>query len=271
MKRRVVPCLALVALFALPAADQARAAGRGEAVREPVTYEVDDEVGDPAVWTKRLVGRFRVDGSIHHDFEIIDHGDRDADPAGPLEVWDVSMQGKIDCIDFTAGAGLQCVLNVFWQEQWRDNLKDQLGGMPDLTPGMLLAGVTPSTPGTIRMLEVDRRGLAHPGSVKLGGYTARTELPCVNMPGTQKCEQSLRITAKPDSKLVFVVLSTTVRAFRSKLERKQVLGTLGNGSTERNMELYEERLVVSFSLRREPQPSEAPRAPAAKRSAQGSR
>jgi hypothetical protein len=252
MNRASLMAAATVVLGMLALASVAGAAGRAEAVRKPLKYEVDDAVGNPADWTKRLVGRFRMEGSIHHEYEIIDHGDRDADPRQPFEVWDVSLQGKADCIDFTEAAGLQCVLNVSWQEQWRNSMKDQLGGMPDLTPGMLLAGLTPATdPGKIRILGVDKRGLAHPGSVRLGGFTARSQLPCVNMPGTQKCQQVFTVTAKPGSRLIFVSLVTTVRAVRSKMERKVALDQLPDGSIERDRELYEERLTVSLSLRRE--------------------
>ena len=182
------------------------------------------------------------------------------------------LTGKSDCIDFSAGAGLQCVLNVHWQEQWRDSLKDQLGGVPDLTPGMLLAGLLPSQgPGKMRVLEVDQRGLAHPGSVDLHGFTAIARPECVNMPGTQQCTQIFKITAKPDSKLIFVTFGITVRAVRSKLARKRSLDSLPDGRIERGTELYEERLTVSFSLRRESAPKDAPGAPAAKPAAQSSR
>lgn len=262
MMRAATFMLGLLAVADLAGA----AAPRGAGARKPVTYEVDDAIGDPVAWTKRLVGRFRFDGSIHHESEIIDHDpNRDAEPRGPFELWDVPVQGMSDCIDFTEAAGLQCVLNVFWQEQWRSSLKDQLGGVPDLTPGMLLAGLTPSTPGTIRILEVDKRGLAHPGSVTLGGYTARTKLPCVNMPGTQVCEQIFTITARPDSRLIFATFTVRVRAFRSKLSRKTQLA-----QGERSTEIFEERITVSFSLRREPQVS-APTGPARNPPAQGSR
>src|SRR6185369_1914434 len=129
MNCRLVVCLALFAL----ADAGADAAQRGERVRKPVRYEVDDAVGNPAEWTKRLVGRFRLDGSIHHESEIIDHEPRDADPP-VFEIWNESLQGRSDCIDFTEAAGLQCVLNVFWQEVWRPSLKIGMGGVPDLTP-----------------------------------------------------------------------------------------------------------------------------------------
>jgi hypothetical protein len=255
----------------------AGAAERGAAVREPVKYEVDDAVGDPAEWTKRFVGRFRLDGSIHHESEIIDHGSRDADPRDlPEEQWTEALQGRSDCIDFTEAAGLQCVLNVFWQQVWGKNLKIQMGGVPDLTPGMLLAGLLPSTaPGKIQILEVDTRGLAHPGAVELRGVTAITRLPCVNMPGTFDCEQKFTITAKPDSKLIFVVLTIRVHAVKAKLDRKIELGyvisTPDEHRLERSTELLEERLTISFTLRREPQAVDVPRVPAANPPVQGSR
>lgn len=252
MNRGAVTPLVMAVLGLAAVADVVAAAERGASVRKPVRYVADDAVGDPTDWMKRFVGRFRLDGSIHHESEIIDHGTRDADPPGPIEGWTESLRGRSDCIDFTEAAGLQCVLNVVWPEVWSKSLKIPMGGVPDLTPGMLLAGLSPSSaPGTIRILEVDTRGLAHPGSVTLGGYTARAELPCVNMPGTHDCEQIFRITARPDSKLIFVTFTVRVRAIKAKLDRKAQLGSVG-GRVERSTELLEDRLTVSFSLRREP-------------------
>ena len=62
---------ATLMLGMLAVAHLAGAAPRGADVRRQAAYEVDDAVGDPAAWTKRLVGRFRLDGVIHHESEIL--------------------------------------------------------------------------------------------------------------------------------------------------------------------------------------------------------
>jgi hypothetical protein len=268
----------LLALGALLATGQAgagappRDAGKPtEAGNQPVSVE-------SAVWSKRLLGRFKFDGVIHHE-EIIDFSRYDDAPPEPDEgevrgaslyvpEWSQPVEGKGDCVDFADGPGLQCVINVIWLEEWRVTGKAQLGGASDLTPAMVLTGLTPSTvPGGIRVLLVDKRGLGHPGALTLKGDAATVKLPCVNLPGVQTCDQRFTVTAKADASTIFVNLNTRVRFLRSKMDRKLFLGETSEGRMEKQTEWVEEILDVSFALHREPeaaQDQEAKTPPAAR-------
>jgi hypothetical protein len=238
----------------------------------------------PVDWTRRLVGRFKVDGVIHHQ-EIIDFNqfeDAPPDPENPddagsevrgaylyLPEASQPVEGKVDCIAFAAGPGLQCVLHVVWPETWRITGKAQLGGVSDLTPAMVLAGFSPTTAATgIRVLLVDKRGLGHPGALLMNGNSAGARPACVNKPGMMGCDQRFTITAKADAKTIFVNLTTNVRFSRSKLDRKRFLEKVpdspglqtqgqsnrqpaggGEGRTEKSTEWVTETLDVAFVLR----------------------
>jgi hypothetical protein len=245
--------------------------------REAATVAVIEDAGaagptDVPAWLKRLPGRYRFDGSIVHreiiDFEQLNDAPPDADDPeggevrGPylyLPEWAQPIQGKGDCINFSEGAGLQCVVNIAWPEQWRFTGKAQLGGVSDMTPANILVGLAPSTaPDSVRFLLIDKRGLAHPGSLVLSGDSATAKVPCVDMPGMQRCDQLLRVTAKADGTM-HAELSVTVRFQRSKLDRKRFLEQVPTrsgekGRTERAQEWVEESLSVSFALPREPRP-----------------
>jgi hypothetical protein len=146
-------------------------------------------------------------------------------------------------------------MHVDWLQHPRFNDTLPMGGASELTPGVVLAGFTPTTaPDQVRVLLGDSRGLAHPGSLKIRGNSLVAEFPCVNLPGSMVCKRTLTITSRADSKLVFVNLATERRFHRSKLERKEYLGTVGpkdSGRVERGTEYAEERLSVAFSLRPE--------------------
>jgi hypothetical protein len=262
---------------AAPPRTVAPAAGASAAASGTTT-----EATDPAAWMARLAGRYRFDGSLVHQ-EIIDFSDFSDAPPDPEEPdegevrgaylympeWSQPVQGKGDCIALSDGAGLQCVVNIAWPEQWRDNGKVPLGGVSDMTPAMILAGVTPSTaPHGIRYLLVDKRGLAHPGALTLEGNTATVKPVCVNLPGTERCEQVFRITMKPGSGTYDAQLSFTARYERDKSERKKCLGylkirkdpcrkaltpdELRDARPEKGREWVEETLSVSFAMHREP-------------------
>lgn len=230
----------------------AAALGAGGALAGPrdaasASQSADDntETVEPAVWSKRLLGRFRLEGLIYHD-ECV-YPDGGTGTCMSINEWQQPIEGKGDCIDFAEGPGLQCVINVIWPEMWREATgKAQLGGVSDLTPAMVLAGFVTTTAGGIRVLLVNDKGLAHPGALILRGSTASARPPCVNMPGMSYCEQRFRIEAKPDAKNLYVTLGTETRFIRSKLERKQSLD-----AGERSTEQAEERIEVSFALRPE--------------------
>jgi hypothetical protein len=240
------------AMLATQAPAQPRAAPDAPQVEEALTPPTD-------MWLQRLPGRYVLDGVIHH-VEIADYDPRDDYPDGEvmgvsqhLNEWSQPVVGRSDCIEFAEAPGLQCVINILWPEMW-DALtgRASLGAVSDMSPAMVLAGINPQDQA-IRFLLVDKRGLGHPGSLVLKGETATAKVSCVNMPGVLRCEQKFTITARVESNLIFVTMSTALRYQRSKLDRKQFLDRIGGdeGSLEKPREWLDELLEVSFSLRKD--------------------
>jgi hypothetical protein len=226
------------------------------------TDRQDPTLVEPAMWMKRMVGRFRIDGVIHHE-ETVDF-DRNQDyPDGEvmanqmrLNEWDLPVQGKGDCMGIGGGPGLQCVVSMVWPEAWSATGKAQLGGVPSLTPAMVLAGLTPPiTPSEIRFLLVDDKGIVHPGSLTVNGDSAGAKPPCVNLSVLQ-CAQIFKISAKADTDTLFVELRVSMRFRRDKADRKPVLDNLPGflpPLMERPSEFVDELLHISLALKRPPQ------------------
>lgn len=265
MNRGAVMRAAMFSLALLAVAESGGAAERGAALRKPATYVLDDAV-DPAVWMQRLVGRFRLDGAIHYEeyIEPLDRGrrgklqvesllfDSNGEPILPADEegaptimvmrpkvrdWTRSTAGKGDCINFGNGPGLQCVINVHWEDVWGDAVRSGLGGMSDLKPAMILAGLAPAT-GGIRFLEVDDKGLAHPGQVTLEGSSAILKPPCVNTPGVWNCEIVIKVEAGPDARILFAQVTNRLLFQRAEVGQR---------------ENVEQILTLSLSMRREQQ------------------
>ncbi len=183
------------------------------------------------VWLKRLVGRYQFEGLV----EVVkteDHrcGQLPPDPANsnpppPAEPWCSSIKGKGDCIAIGTGAGVQCVLNVTWQDLYDVNMDDGKvynlpGGVSYLDPAMLLFGLDPGKSG-INYLLVDNKGLPEGGLGFVAGNRATFKTPCVNGPallGAMKpldppartCDRTIYIDAKPDAKLVFMSIDIDI-------------------------------------------------------------
>lgn len=255
----------VLAACALLIAGQVGAQPRTEPPPPPAAEVVTPETED---WLLRLPGRYQFEGVIRHE-EVVADPDRDEvdEETGAtvmrhtpwrLNIWTQAVQGKGDCIEFGSGPGLQCVINLVWPQVWRGTGKAQLGGVSDLNPAMILAGVAPAS-GGIRFLLVDQKGLAHPGSSTLRGDTAATSPACVNMPGMQNCKQTVRLTARADGRSPQLVISTSMRFNRSKTDRKPFLERVDPNDPlspmERPSEWVEEMLDISFSLRRVAQDS----------------
>jgi hypothetical protein len=244
------------------------AAPRGQVAARP-TEKPGAAPTEPAVWIKRLAGRFSFDGAIRHeemtDFERF-HDYPDGEVTGALmrlNEWSEPVQGKADCTDLRGGPGLQCVISMVWPEKWRATGKAQLGGVPNLAPAMILAGLAPSiTPDGISFLLVDDKGLAHPGSLVLSGDSASARPPCVNLPGVLRCSQKFTITARTDADRLFMQLSIGVRFNRQKTDRKQFLDDVDPDPVvvryERPTEWVDELLDVSFALKRLPREDARP-------------
>lgn len=217
------------------------------APRDPATVPVVEEVETPPTseWVQRLAGRFTLDGVIHH-VEYVD-----PDRGGPPQVmneWRQPMGGKADCIAFADAAGLQCVVNLAWPEVWNQTTgRASLGGVSDLTPAMLLAGIDPDQ-DQLRFLMVTRRGFGYPGRAGLQGNTAITRPACVDLPGVQTCDQKVQVTADAEARILQMVVSTEVRYLRYKRDRDPfIVPSPGEPSYEWLSELLE----VAFSVKRD--------------------
>jgi hypothetical protein len=241
---------------------------------------------DPATWLGRLQGRYKVDGVIHHEtYEENANGvmvpyQKDPDDPQPdyLVEWNQPVAaGKADCTAFSDGPGMHCVLNIDWAVGADGDLfpseapvishtapKTEIHDSPpslkmgmgssSLRPGMILAGIAPSAPGTVRLLLVDDKGLAHPATLQMSGDALIATPPCVNDPGKTTCAQRFRIEARPTTGIVFVTFGvrTTFLQYRPP--------PIGAQRAVRTMKHYEELLEISLSFRREPQaPPEPPR------------
>ncbi len=227
------------------------------------TDKPDSTAVEPATWIKRLVGRFRIEGIIHHE-ETVDFDPYQDSPDGevvgnqmriPASEWDQSVQGKGDCTNIGGGPGLQCWVNMVWPETWSATGKAQLGGVSNLTPAGALVGLTPThMPDGITFLLVDDKGLPHPGSLTLRGESAGAKPPCVNLAALQ-CAQVFKISAKADSDTLFMELRISTRFRRDKSDRKPVLDYVPNVSPrrfEKPSEFVDELLHISFTLKRLP-------------------
>jgi hypothetical protein len=120
-------------------------------------------------------------------------------------------------------------------------------GASSLRPGMVLAGVAPSSPGTVRILLVDDKGLAHPATLSMSGDAAIAKPPCINQPGRMTCAQRFRVEARPGSPLVFVTFEIETTYIISRSPKP------GVQDNHRSMTRFEERLQITLSLRREAQ------------------
>jgi hypothetical protein len=245
-----------------------------EPVKEPPGATVD-----PATWLGRLQGRYKVDGVIHHEtYEENDNGvmvpyQKDPDDPEPdyLVEWTQPVAtGKADCTGFSDGPGMHCLLNIDWAVGEDGDLfppeapvishtapKTEVHASPpslkmgmgssSLRPAMILAGMAPSAPGTVRLLLVDDKGLAHPATLAMSGDALIATPPCTNDPGKTTCAQRFRIEARPASGTVFVTFGvrTTFLQYRRP--------PIGAQRAARTMKHYEELLEISLSFRREAQ------------------
>jgi hypothetical protein len=225
------------------------AGAAGAEPRKPLPGPAVIEIETPemGVWVQRLLGRFALDGVIHH----VDYVDPDR--GGPQLVyneWTQPMGGKADCIEFAEAPGIQCVINLAWPEVWNEMTgKAGMGGVPDMTPAMVLAGIDPDVQ-KLRFLMVSSRGFGYPGRAELKGNSAITRPSCVDLPGVQRCEQKVQVTAGADGRAFQVVVSTKARYMRNKKDRDP------NDDSKPSFEWVDELLEVAFSVK--PDESAAP-------------
>ncbi len=154
---------------------------------EPMTPEMQEArrvqmAADMDVWLRKLEGRFRIEGVFY----------RDGDEANALHA-----RGMEDCITIGPGAGMQCVINVLWDEDYGADGQSGQTGVSSLAPAMIEYGLDPVA-SKIRSLQVDNQSLAEPGEGVLKGETARSSTRCANTPASQLCQRVTRIYIPPD-------------------------------------------------------------------------
>jgi hypothetical protein len=185
---------ALLAVGALLAAVPAGAEPREPNLSPPppVTPEMKEArrlqaAKDMDAWLRRLVGRFRIQGVNSKD--------------GTDEPDMQTATGMEDCIGLGTGAGVQCVINVVWNEQFDDQGQYADGGISSLAPAMIEYGFDPVA-SRVRYLQVDNQSLAEAGAGVLKGDTLTTRVRCANTPAAQLCERVTRIYAPPEGKYI---------------------------------------------------------------------
>jgi hypothetical protein len=221
-----------------------------QALPEPrASATTGQEAGPPTpvdVWLRRLVGKYRFEGLV----QVVARGDcapLPPDPArqdqmseAPPEPFCRSIKGTGDCIAVGKGPGVQCVLNVFWQDMYEMiMLKSEPGaesvdasptgvfelpaGVAYLDPSMALFGLDPGS-SSINYLLVDNKGMPEGGPGQTAGNRATFKTACVNaprllnamkpeefndrMPGT--CARTIHFDARQDSKVVLVTMDIDI-------------------------------------------------------------
>lgn len=226
----------------------------GLAIAQPrtaaaVSNEAAIPVTEPAAmaeWLRRLVGRYTFDGSVevvyYHEGEGYEEHRCAPLPPPPSESGELpppatpycsTIQGKGDCIGIGKGPGVQCILDVSWQDihevillgEDQSNAEAGIynlpGGVSNLSPAMALFGLDPAS-SAINYLLVDQKGLPEGGSGSIRGNRATFKTTCVNgaelfarmkpppsppdptrpegPPRT--CDRILRLEAKPEANLM---------------------------------------------------------------------
>jgi hypothetical protein len=188
------------------------------------------------VWLRRLVGTFSFEGAVQvallPEYEknlcgtLPPAPGEDPPMEAPATPYCTGIHGKGDCVGVGNGPGVQCVLNVTWQEihEVEEGVVYNLPGfVPYLNPAMTLHGLDPGK-SAINYLLVDHKGLPEGGFSDIRGNRAIFNTPCVNTPALfnamkldrvddrtlQTCERVLYIDAKPDSRVIHMSIDIEI-------------------------------------------------------------
>lgn len=218
-----------------------------EAVAQP--REVprwNDPVGPTAArdeWLRRLVGRYRFEGLIHAvSMGPESCGALPPDPAQsenpppPPPEYCKPIRGMADCIAIGTGPGVQCVLNVMWDDLHQvvyptadapppgegyppTGVFTLPGGVSYLNPAMAMFGLD-GDGSSLSYLLVDNKGLPEGGPGSIAGNRATFRTSCVNaatifntmIPTEQyrSCDRIIRIDAKPDARVLFMSIDVEI-------------------------------------------------------------
>jgi hypothetical protein len=145
---------------------------------------------DMDAWLRQLEGKFRIEGVFF----------RDGDEANIRHA-----RGKEDCITIGPGAGLQCVINVVWDEDYGADGQDGQNGVSSLAPAMIEYGYDPVA-AKVRYLQVDNQSLAEPNEGTLKNETVRSSTRCANTAAAQLCQRVTRIYVPPDRSYITMTI-----------------------------------------------------------------
>jgi hypothetical protein len=183
-----------------------------------------DPAGPPTemdVWLRRLVGRFQFDGLVH----VVSMGDcaplppEGSETPPPFVSACAPVEGVADCIAIGTGPGVQCVLNVRWNDLYDVDFEGGSvtaapGAVSYLNPSMALFGLDPGQ-ASINYLLVDNKGLPEGGLGSNTGNQAKFETDCVNL--DVYCQRIIRIEAKPDARVLYKWIDAESVSTREKL------------------------------------------------------
>jgi hypothetical protein len=167
------------------------------------------EPAQVAGWLQRLPGRYKYDGMIQMD--VCSQVPSEGGPPPPPSDKCQGIKGKSDCIAIGTGPGVQCILNVTWQDIFTVDFESGTATesmVSYLDPAMELYGLEPGKLAMSRLI-VNNKGIAEGGNGFIKGNTAFFSSPCANA-ASVGCYRIVRIEAKPDSSLLYVWFSTKI-------------------------------------------------------------
>ncbi len=140
--------------------------------REAQRVQTADEM---VRWLPRLVGRFSYTGAVQY-FQTLALGAQAQKEYSPDKTYAAgncdetcqasipnvkNARGKADCVAIGKGAGVQCVINVTWDQEWGGQGSTVEGGVSFLGPASILYGVDTSA-SVIRYLLLTTDALPKP-------------------------------------------------------------------------------------------------------------
>ena len=180
-----------------------------------INFKALEPVTDPvqlAEWLQRLKGRFRYDGMIQMG-DCAQVPSVEGGPPPPPNDMCQGMSGVSDCVSIGGGPGVQCILNVTWQDIYTTDFENgEITALmvSYLDPAMELYGLDPRRAAVNRML-VDNKGIGEGGLGFIKGNVATFKSPCVNTALSdtgERCFRTVRIEVKPESKLLWMWFGT---------------------------------------------------------------
>jgi hypothetical protein len=180
-----------------------------------INFKALEPVTDPvqiAEWLHRLTGRFKYDGMIQMG-ACAQLAPAEGGPPPPPSDMCQGMGGISDCVSVGSGPGVQCILNVTWQDIYA--VDHENGSVTELMvsyldPAMELYGLDPGR-AAINRLVVNNKGIGEAGVGSIKGNVATFKSPCANTPLSdtgERCFRTVRIEVKPESKLLWMWFGT---------------------------------------------------------------